>query len=260
MSNEKKELESSKHSLYTGKIQEFKSIIKYIPAKYIKEWAEEGKINEIARDVKSMIGERLVHIPKICNDNCEIKEMCPFYRNNALLVGEICPIEMAVSHELFDELYNDLLKDKIPSMTDKVILSSIVVLYVIANVRMAGILSIDGLKSVGTAKAPGGGTMEVQTVNPLMQEYILVIDQIQRLTKSLHLHRIDRGRYKIDSDKSNSDTEMVDLKTLMLLLEENGVDREKLENVLRRIVHVENTNDKKSDNTVSKDGDEDTSN
>lgn len=252
MSEEKnkdiKDLDTIKHSLYTGKISEFKSLIKYIPGKYIKQWDEEGKLNDIARGVKSILGKKTSGLPRTCGEECEIKLNCPFYRNEALMPNEVCPIELGMSHDLFENLYDELSKDRAVNMSDIITIIAISTLYVIANFRITSLLNIDGIKSIGTVKAPGGGIMEVPTVNPLMEQYINIIDQIQRLTKSLHLHRLDRNKYKVQTESEN--TSSVDINTIINILKDEGEDLEVIEKVLRRFIHVQGSNNE-TDNKKS---------
>lgn len=242
--------ETSKHHLYKGNIKEFKRIIKFIPDEIMEKLNEEDKLNDLAKGVKDTIGDNLSRFPRVCNETCEIIDSCPFAMNDAMPTGNSCPLECHLTEAMMSGLIAELKLDR-SSLTasDYITLTSIVINHVLGSFRMYGMISTEGIMTTGTSRI-GGEMVEMDVVNPVLEQMVNLSQLNQKLLKSLHLTRIDRARHAPIKEIEKED-DRLDPNDLIEGLQEAGIDMREISNVVRKL---QNDNKKKSQPKSETDG------
>ena len=216
--------QQSKYTIYKGKIAEFKKILKFIPEELVQKWYDESKILNLAKDVRNTIEYGFGIFPRVCSDVCEIKEACPFYRTDILPENYPCPLESYISTELDKALQEELSVDRDITISDKITISQIVMLQIITGFRLNALLSINGVQTKGTIKTPQG-IVETQVTSPIINAMGEISDKIQGLMKNLHLHRLDRSKYRLAPADTKKDMSVQELKDKLIAA---GIDPDKV--------------------------------
>lgn len=223
----------SKHTLYKGHIEEFRSMIKYMSESQVNKMIDTNKINEIAKSVKDTIGRTIGRTPKICSEDCDIIDTCPFAINKVTPDGELCPIEQYLIDNFFEELQVELHQDKDTIQASDIIsIGSLTTLYVLLY-RMTNKISIDGLTTIGTMKT-SAGFIETQVANPMIEQIIKIQEQMQKILKNLHLLRLERAKHAPHRDKEEKD-EDVSKKDFYKELAAKGINLKELSDALNNI-------------------------
>ena len=198
--------------------------IKFIPEELVQKWYDESKILNLAKDVRNTIEYGYGIFPRVCSDLCEIKEACPFYRTDILPENYPCPLESYISTELDKALQEELSVDRDITISDKITISQIVMLQIITGFRLNALLSINGVQTKGTIKTPQG-IVETQVTSPIINAMGEISDKIQGLMKNLHLHRLDRSKYRLAPADTKKDMSVQELKDKLIAA---GIDPDKV--------------------------------